>query len=1457
MASIFELSLGQTSEDDAPFMDTADKTVQTQIEAQRGIFGDLAAGFQNTALAGGARRAGDEGTAALETYKVQNPDDVSRNRFNRPGMTAGQMGATLKGIGTGLIGQSHDDGKEFDREATYGDLTADIPQGLHAEIMENPTLEAATRSRARILEDLDRHKVSSLQFDGGGYELIGSLADVDLPLMLGTGGMVGAARIARMTRGGYATGALQGVVGGAQAGAVVGSYDLFVRETADTTALVGAIIGGAALGGTFGVLGGDVTASLHDLEVDYARRVSTDDESLVATNNFDEPASPAQGFESSVFQDPAPAAAAAPTAVPAARPLNDIFREPTASTVSLDDGKIVSKTGDQLIAGDNAAAVLTNTPGFTELEGKFQGSTVTKIAGGTEKVVLDVDGTVVRVSNTPARYGNYENQLRPTHAGMVGDLYVEIVPRVRMDLTKQEIIDFDNQVKADGMHWADANIDNLGRDADGRIVVIDGEVFPTARLGSRPLPSKKYADFRLQDGDEFTPAALDAHPMFAPKADAPVTPDATTAPVAGDTAAPYTPPISYQYLDDGSVVTTTYPKDAEPTYKRTYNDGRVEELDEAAANTLLDDTIDIEDGLDEFDEAGGFDEFGDRVMNADREGGADWVSEGPEIGGNPTKPKKPKKPKGRVLADVPPEQAAVIQHATDFARDTGFEARRAEQTSFLERIAASAWNTATGTGFQARMYTSNSKVMNWLGGAIYESASGINRGRATASVMMENYHKRIQTQLLPLRAARQDWARRNNMGAFGLDYGISKEGQARFNRDIMLERNAREHDIGNGRSTDKNIIRAADAYDSAARDSLAIGKGRDDQISVKGLEAVTDNTHYTPYIWANAKIAQLIKSGVVRRDDIVNAVADGYRKAGMAAGKDADAVAEAVIRRSEMDNAEIDSSVHALLQHDGKEFLREALLGNGVSKTKVDAILRRLGASAEERGREGFAKRRNSIDMSATIKTQDGSNVQIVDLLSNNLDGDWQRYTRRVSGAAALARHGITSREGRKNVIAAIHTEQRRLGEQLTPTDELHAMFTNFDGGAIKGWSALGSGEPSSAGAGASLAKRLVQLAWLNKLGLTQLGETGSMIAQNGIGTWATRGPFARFNEELRKGNKELLDDVSYLTGEIGQDQHLFAAHLDLDEVSDLDKPDLLSKINSKLATASFIQSYTSLFNTVRSSQQKTAALGVVDKVMRTLRDADGAALTPNQYARMWSDLGLDRPTLDRLNGLINDGTIEFAPAGHVNRLNANKWAGDLQDVVGASITRNINQVVQKSMAGEADAWLHTGMGSVLSHLKTFPLLATHKQLIRHFKHNDAQAYGQVMAGFGTALVASMVREAVDQAGGSEREAMTAKEHGKRAFGYSNMTGFLPMAYDPLMTMMGLDDMRFNQYGRHSEIAPPVLSFANDALRLPGALAAAATGNADYDDKKALRTLPFANTMLFGEMITSIGQAQK
>lgn len=1362
------------SDAEETFVPAALQAIEAGGAEQLGALGQIKLGFGVTALAGGIRRGQDERIAAQETFDETNPDATQIERIG------GGIGGALKG----LIGFSHDSGEVWTtKEDDIEGLIEGIPRGMHKDIMDAPTEEAAIRARARILEDLDEQMITSQQYEGGGLRLISSFLDVDAPLTVMSGGMIGAAKLARtaalVSKNKRVQGALQLGAGGAQAGAIVGAYDVAIRETSDESTFIASTIGGMAFGGTIGTLTGPMAKSINDLEIDYAQRVETSDPSLVATGEVPPVVTPtvappsAAGVKGPVLiikDTPAKADSTAKDgievesdAITVDTPQNVEFRNVvSAANERVEIAGVQTKDAEQWTLADETAQEIGKSNSLPKVQSWLESNGfvgLKRIGGGRAKVVLSGDGdTVIRIgkaSELPL-YSTYDGVLKPTQSGIIGDLYVEVMPKVKMNLTKRQIMAFDKKVTAAGYTWIDNNVDNLGRAADGSIKIIDGEAFPTkqARLGG--------AAFGLP--------------------------------------APRTGTGLWRDLSDDLAV--------------------IPELNKAGPQSV---------------------------------GAAQSADAAPAF-------------KTTEVEDPHGETSPTTQGWHDLAETSNYEAgldvrKREDADKAWTKALNSAWNVAVGAGFQAKMYTSKSAVMNWMGRTVYESASGLNRGSATAAAMMEIYHKKIAMQLLPVRQAMHDWAQTTNNGAFGGKYGISEAGKAQYNREVMLERNARQRRAANGDTTstradvDPNITRGADAYDSAARDSLAIGKGRDGEHSVLGMEDVADNVHYTPQNWSGSKIANLIRNGRVRRENVVAALAQSYREAGMAVGKDADAVAEAVIRRSQTKDAQIDTSVHSLLQADGQEFLRDSLGTSGMSTVEIDGLMQRLVGAQKERGKEGFAKSRNEVDMSTSILTENGPELQIVDLLSNDLAGDWQRYARRMAGSAALARQGITSRAARKEITSAIHAEQRAAGEELTDPREIEAMFTNFDGGAVKGFDGLGEGVVASAGPAVALAKRGVQLAWLNQLGLTQLGETGALLWQNGLMTSLNRSGLNFLRTELKAGNKALLDDVKFLTGEIGQDQHLFAEHLNLDEVDAGDRSDLITKLQSGTSKMAFVQGFTSLFNSVRAIQQKTAALGTTDKIMRTLREElqTGELMPQKTKDRMWSEFGLDQNALDRLSAKIEDGTIEFSPEGFVNRLNADKWDGDLQDIVGAGITRNINQLIQKSMAGEQDAWMHTGFGAVLSHLKTFPLQATHKQLARHFRHNDPEAYGALAAGMITAGAVSVIRGALN----GDLEELTAKDHAKRAFAYSNMTGFIPMATDPLTTMLGLDDLRFNQYSKNSEIAPPILSWANDAIRLTGALGAAARGTADYDDRKALRTLPFANTLLIGEMLTTIGQKGK
>jgi len=397
-------------------------------------------------------------------------------------------------------------------------------------------------------------------------------------------------------------------------------------------------------------------------------------------------------------------------------------------------------------------------------------------------------------------------------------------------------------------------------------------------------------------------------------------------------------------------------------------------------------------------------------------------------------------------------------------------------------------------------------------------------------------------------------------------------------------------------------------------------------------------------------------------------------------------------------------------------------------------------------------------------------------------------------------------------------------------TDLLQAMFSHFNAGPTHGF--FDGVTNVGVGQFVATAKRLANLGLLEKLGITQLGETGAIIGQVGARNFYRRGPMVLWDKQMREANRVLLKDVAYVTGDIGRDQTYFAEWFDMDDVSNNAKNSWLKRVSALSSNGAFVQSYTSAFNHVRKYQQQIATLGMIDKVMRTLKEGDYETM----LTRFEDDFGLGRAELDGIQRMVDDGLITFHPEGHVKELNLKDWNPKLRETFGASMARNMNQTVQKSLAGEQDAWMHTGWGSVMTHLMTFPMQAFQKQFIRNARHLDMQGFAAISFGMATAMIAVNVRDVIDGRDRSQTDRSVA------AFTYNNMTGWIPMVTDPAMTIMGLEDYRINPFGHHASVVPPVFTQADSLRRAPGALLTAAAGEPDYYDMQALKALPFAGT---------------
>lgn len=745
------------------------------------------------------------------------------------------------------------------------------------------------------------------------------------------------------------------------------------------------------------------------------------------------------------------------------------------------------------------------------------------------------------------------------------------------------------------------------------------------------------------------------------------------------------------------------------------------------------------------------------------------------------------------------------------------------------------------------MYRSKSNGANWFAMNVLESPSTYGRGQvsASAAALDATAERRLASHTLRMPMVAWEWAKANGktMRMLGRDtgVGISVDGAKALYREVMLNFN----DIKLGRAArsagNRHVDEIVGMVQKEMEDALNWMKGYGKSTAVKGTENLMPEPGYVPQRANGKAMYDAVMQGRTTRENIEAAFTSGYAAAGLPVDI-AEKIAKANVGRAMAREGDVDTSLIDLLQEDGRIFLRERLENQGFPQGEIDTIMDKLTGLQAMTGQPGFTKHRNDLDMDIPVTMLDGSSMSIVDFLDHDLPNMLQRYRKGVSGAGALAKKGIRSRKDRDTIIGAIQAEQRALGEDGIPTDKLKAMLSDFDAGPAHGYydgrTNKGISAPISVG------KAVANLSLLGNLGFAQMIDSANSIAADGLANWwrhSTAGK--RLGDELGRIDSQIKDDLIVLQGTIGQDHHMFREHVHLDEIAERDAGAFVQGLRKVTGNMQFVQGYTSMFNAVRGHQQVVGAMVLTNKVLRSIRDKTNGE-------RIKYDFGIDEGMQDELRDLMDSGIIEFEDVvgkggsthNYVSRLNPEQWGQQLRDNFGAVMVRAQDTNTMRAMAGETDVWARTEWGTVLSHLKMFPLLAIPKQMMRNGRFMDAQTMGSLMYGMATAYMVMKVRDAVT---GKER---TEAQQAMNAVGYSSMMGWLPMVWDPAMTMLGLDDYRMQRYGRHYESQIPALEVANKMMRIPGAALNLLGGNhLNGDDKQALLAIPFMRTLGIGE----------
>lgn len=746
------------------------------------------------------------------------------------------------------------------------------------------------------------------------------------------------------------------------------------------------------------------------------------------------------------------------------------------------------------------------------------------------------------------------------------------------------------------------------------------------------------------------------------------------------------------------------------------------------------------------------------------------------------------------------------------------------------------------------LYKSKANTANWFAMTLLESPSSFGRGvvTATASALDAMMFKKIGSTMVQWDRVVNDWAKKNKqtIRAAGKQtgFGISREGAVALYREVRLAMN----DIRMGRpprsGDDPHVSQLITMVQQHGYESLKWLKGDDPQFSVKGTEFLEPDPGYVPQRANGDVMYDLIQSGKTTREDIEAAFAEGYRNAGTPQ-EIAEIIAKANVGRALARASDVDTSLIDLLQEDGRAFLRERLELQNMSQEQIDKVMEHLTGLQAMAGQPGFTKHRTDLDMDITVRTKDGADLRIVDLMDNDLPNLLTRYRKGVAGAGALARKGIRSRKDRDVVIASIRHEQESLKETPIDTDKLKAMLTDFDAGPTHGY--YNGTTNKGVDPVVSVAKRIANLSLLANLGFSQVIDHANLMAADGLVTWWNHTKAGqRTTSALGANNRDLLEDLAVLQGEIGLDQIIFREHVGLDEISERDMAPWLTHARKLTANLTHLQGYTSMFNQIRGHQQRVSAAIVTNKVIRAIKNGELAD-------RVKYDFGLSDKMVEYIKSKIADGTIAFNSIGgveYVNRLNHSAWDAGYARDFGAAMVRAQDALVMRNLPGEVDTWMRSNWGAVVTHLKMFPLTAIPKQLMRNGRFMDQQTAGSVMYGMAVAYLAMKVRDTLM---GKE---LSERDQAMRAIGYSNMLGWVPMVVDPTMTMLGLDEYRMQRYGRYWETTVPIVETANKLWRAPGAAINAVQGDMNGDDKAALLAIPFLKTLGIGEWILGLGK---
>lgn len=744
--------------------------------------------------------------------------------------------------------------------------------------------------------------------------------------------------------------------------------------------------------------------------------------------------------------------------------------------------------------------------------------------------------------------------------------------------------------------------------------------------------------------------------------------------------------------------------------------------------------------------------------------------------------------------------------------------------------------TLAAVGLQSdfdKMFRSSSNTAKMIAHTLMADPSGRLSNRNSAVLKRDQLKNRYDVLWYqPYTEAANSFTKRQNVSMLNL---AEKNRQIEnFNKQVMFELENLRLNGQMSRQGDPDVLRAAIGTNDAMKYDLEIGKKYD----VPGYRDIPDSEGYFPRrVTTSAIDSQMRKAKAmgkpISEKQVRQMWTEYYSHMSGLSTKDAGKVANMVLHRARTNAEGSHSSVYELLSQEGDKFMRGALKAQGVDDAGVDRIMGVLVGRSEERGKQGFMKGRIDGDVRFTAS----NGLRVIDFVDTDVEGILTNRSRSTTGRASLAEKGIRTNHDIQTIKDAIQFEQRQSSPDTAKfkDDPLGATqdFINRDSVLTNDYVDAVFGHFTGAGritdTSASIAtrmKRVAILATMNGLGLTQFAESGALAGAMGWRRFIQDLP-ASFRKDLSNPQSDLIQELQAL-GTLIPEERLWNAKLaaEMDESLHA-KNGWVQYFDQLTGMGLKAQGVISGMNKVRYAQQKMAMMHTIDKVMRVI-DGRVDGMSPDRLRT----IGMDDKLIQRLQKVKHHIKWE---GDRVKQLNLDDWGDEqLVDEFARVMQISTDQLVQKARLGESNLiFSSNGLASLMTQFLSYPLTAINKQAARNAYIGDGEALLQLLYGFMFAGTVGMAKEVVK----GRYENLEVTEFARQGFTMANITGWVPLVSDPLMRMIGADNLTFNPYGDILR-TPPAHEIVSKTLGSPAGVLGLLDGEISASNKADLRFLP-------------------